>query len=104
MDCPYIDGKCGKHAQCKNCLLESIAAEWGNSFAEILQSVEPLNMKFNDFLNECFVCGGNWGAMILSGIKSLRSELYEAIPDNMGEQAWLMLSNTLLYLGVYTED
>lgn len=104
MVCPYTDGKCGKHTQCKSCSLENIATEWGNSFAEVLQCAEPLNMEFNDFLDKCSACGGNWHAMILSGIKSLRPKLYEAIPDNMGKQAWLTLSDTLLYLGVYTED
>ena len=104
MDCPYNDGKCGRHAQCKSCLLEGITAEWGDNFTEILQRAEPLNMKFNDFLDECIGCGGNWTGMILSGIKSLRPELYEAVPDYMGKRAWMTLVNTLFYLGVYPED
>lgn len=104
MDCPYTDAKCGRHAQCKTCLTESITSEWGKDFIKVLQRAEPINMKFNDFLDECISCGGNWTGMLLSGIKSLRPELYNAVPDYMGKRAWMVLTNTLLYLGVYPEN
>ena len=104
MDCPYTDGKCGRHAQCKACLVESIGSERGGDFIKVLQQTEPINMSFNKFLNECIVCGWNWAGMVLSGIKSLRPELYAAVPDYMGKRAWMTLVNTLLYLGVYPED
>ena len=32
MDCPYTDAKCGRHAQCKACLVENIGLEWGGDF------------------------------------------------------------------------
>ena len=32
MGCPYIDAKCGKHAQCKACLIEKIGSDWGDDF------------------------------------------------------------------------
>lgn len=104
MNCPYTDAKCGRHAQCKACLIEVIGFEWGGNFIKALQGTDSINMKFNDFLDECIGCGGNWTGMILSGIKSLRPELYEAVPDYMGKRAWMTLVNTLLYLGVYPED
>lgn len=104
MDCPYTDARCGRHAQCKVCLIENISSEWGNNFIKALQQTEPINMKFNDFLNECIACGGNWTGMILSGIKSLRPELYNAVPDYIGKRAWMTLTNILLYLGVFPEN
>lgn len=85
-------------------MVEVIGFEWGRDFIKTLQGTDPINMKFNDFLDECIGCGGNWTGMILSGIKSLRPELYKAVPDYMGKRAWMTLVNTLLYLGVYPED
>ena len=99
MDCPYTDGKCGRHAQCKTCLVERIGSEWSGDFIKALQQTEPINMSFDKFLD----CGGNWTGMILSGIKSLRPELYAAVPDYMGKRAFKTLLDTLLYLGVYPE-
>ena len=103
MDCPYTDAKCGTHAQCKTCLVERIGSEWSGDFVKALQQTEPINMSFDKFLDECIACGGNWTGMILSGIKSLRPELYAAVPDYMGERAFKTLLDTLLYLGVYPE-
>ena len=103
MDCPYTDAKCGRHAQCKACLIENIGSEWGGDFIKALHQTEPINMSFDKFLDECIACGGNWTGMILSGIKSFRPELYAAVPDHMGKRAWMTLGNTLLYLGVYPE-
>ena len=104
MDCPYTDAKCGRHAQCKACLIEKISSDWGDDFIKILQQTEPLNMPRNTFLEKCVACDENWANMILSGIKSLRPELYAAVPDHMGKRAWMTLINTLIYLGVYNED
>ena len=103
MYCPYTDGKCGRHAQCKTCLVESIGSEWGEDFIKALQQTEPINMSFDKFLDECPACGGNWISMILLGIESLRPELYAAVPEHMGKRAWITLVNTLIYLGVYPE-
>lgn len=103
MDCPYTDAKCGRHAQCKTCLVENIGSEWGGDFIKVLQQTDPINISFDKFLDECIACGGNWTGMILSGIKSLRPELYAAVPDYMGERAFKTLLDTLLYLGVYHE-
>lgn len=104
MNCPYTEGMCGMHAQCKACLVEKIGSEWGGDFIKVLQQTDPINMPFDKFLNKCIACGGNWTGMILSGINSLRPELYAAVPDYMGERAFKTLLDTLLYLGVYPED
>ena len=106
MGCPYTDAKCGRHAQCKACLIGKIGSDWGNDFIKILQQTEPLNMPLNVFLEECTVCDGNWASMILSGIKSLRPVLYNTILDYRGNPKWwwLTLRYILFYLGVYNEN
>lgn len=38
-------------------------------------------MTFDEFLDKCTACGGNWTAMILSGIKNVAPEVYAALPD-----------------------
>lgn len=36
-------------------------------------------MSMNEFLNHCTACGGNWVAMLLTGIKSVFPEHYETV-------------------------
>lgn len=38
-------------------------------------------MTRTEFLNSCTACGGNWTAMLMSGIKQCFPEKYEAMPD-----------------------
>ena len=38
-------------------------------------------MTLNDFLNHCTVCGGNWTAMFLTGLKEVAPDIYNAMPD-----------------------
>ena len=60
----------------------------------------PYNKSFKLFLNECTACGGNWGGMLLTGVKSLYPNVYDAIPDEMGAFAFSCICDTLLLLGV----
>ena len=49
------------------------------------------------------MCGGNWGAMMLSGIKELAPEVYEAMPNKLGwcgEHAFFAVCYTIELLGV----
>ena len=62
----------------------------------------PFNDTFGSFLNECTACGGNWGGMLLTGIRKLWPEVYESIPDDMGVFSWACLCYTLLLCGVDT--
>lgn len=38
-------------------------------------------MTFNEFLSHCTACGGNWTAMLFTGIKEVAPDLHEALPD-----------------------
>lgn len=38
-------------------------------------------MTYAEFLEKCVPCGGNWVAMIISGIKEVAPEIYEEMPD-----------------------
>lgn len=39
-------------------------------------------MTFNEFMSKCTACGGNWTAMILSGIKAVAPAVYAEMPDD----------------------
>lgn len=38
-------------------------------------------MTFNEFLGKCTACGGNWTAMLMSGIKEVAPAIYDEMPD-----------------------
>lgn len=54
------------------------------------------------WLKFCTACGGNWGGMLLSGVRNLYPEVWEAIPEDMGVFAWNCICNLLILLGVRT--
>ena len=66
------------------------------------QDKSPMTMK--DFLSHCTACGGNWGEMLLTGIRELWPDVYDAIPDDMGHYAWNGICTTLVLLGVKTDE
>lgn len=74
-----------------------------NVIAACIETV-PFNDSFDEFLNHCTACGGNWGGMLLTGIKKLFPKVYDAIPDNMGKFAFAALISTLKLCGVIFEE
>lgn len=79
--------------------------EWGAQGRKVVELVwkledAHLNMPCSEFLNLCTACGGNWGAMLLSGIKRACPEVYDVIPDDMGHNAWGCICATLALMGV----
>lgn len=38
-------------------------------------------MTFNDFLKHCTACGGNWTAMLMTGIEEVAPDMFEKMPD-----------------------
>ena len=39
-------------------------------------------MPMAEFMNHCTACGGNWGAMLLTGIKEVFPEEYEEVREH----------------------
>lgn len=78
---------------------------WGKAGERVIETsfrISHFNGSFDSFLQKCTPCGGNWGGMLLTGIKSLWPEVWEEIPDDMGIQAFGCLCYTLLLCGVDT--
>lgn len=46
-----------------------IMKNWGEDVLEAIDSCEPLNITFGQFLDKCVACGGDWSGMLLSGYK-----------------------------------
>lgn len=42
-------------------------------------------MKFDEFLHHCTACGGNWTAMIMTGIKAVAPDVYASMPERTYE-------------------
>ena len=82
---------------------EYIAYNWGENILNVIDQQSRTPMTMNDFLSHCTACGGNWGGMLLTGIKELWPAVWEVIPDNMGVLAWGCLCTTLALLGVKQE-
>lgn len=86
---------------------DTIRKNWekdGNRVIEAAAKVVPFNGSFSDFLSHCFAKGGDWGAMLLTGINNLWPEVWDAIPDNMGPYAFIVICNTLILCGVDTSE
>lgn len=73
---------------------------WDKSVLTAIDNQHTVPMTMKEFLNHCTACGGNWGGMLLSGLKELYPEVYDAIPDEMGSLAWAGICTTLRLLNV----
>ena len=82
---------------------EFLAYNWGNGILTVIDEQKTTPMTMKDFLSHCTACGGNWGGMLLTGIRELWPEVWEAIPDDMGMFAWRCLCDTITMLGVKSE-
>jgi len=63
-----------------------------------------LNMSMKDFLSNCYCCGGDWGAMLLTGIKALAPDVWDAIPDDMGINPFATLCCVLYAMNVLDKE
>lgn len=85
---------------------EVIVALWKEDGIKVLEAITTqhiIPMTMPEFLNNCTACGGNWGAMLLTGIKALYPEVYEAIPDDMGHFAFRCICEVLELLQIKGE-
>lgn len=86
---------------------EFIVATWKEDGIKVLETIATQHtapMTMDDFLLHCIACGGDWGAMLLSGVKTLYPQVYDAIPDDMGHFAWRCICETLELLQIKGDE
>jgi hypothetical protein len=83
---------------------EELVNAWGDDGKEVIRMcwVNRHSMPMKEFLSHCTACGGDWGAMLLTGIRRLSQEVYDAIPNDMGVHAFISLLHVLMLMGVDT--
>lgn len=82
---------------------ETLCALWGVDGYAIVKYVDTIDtpaMTYDEFAHHCTACGGNWGEMLLTGIRELYPTVWEMIPDNMGIFAWTAICETLALLNI----
>ena len=84
--------------------LDNVRNEWGDAVVVHACMAQKTKMNFKDFLDLCTACGGNWGGMLLSGVRRLYPDVWDAIPDEMGVHAFTTICNLLILLGVDTSE
>ena len=80
-----------------------VAECWGTDVLKVIDRQHTTPMTTDEFLTYCTACGGDWGAMLLTGVKALYPEVYDAIPDKMGHFAWRCICDTLELLQIKGE-
>ena len=63
---------------------ERVKTEWGMAVLREVYYSDCTPMTFKEFLTHCTACGGNWGGMLLSGVKELYPLVYDEIPERLG--------------------
>ena len=80
-----------------------LAKEWGKAGEKVVAEcfkADTGEMSGDEFLCVCSACGGNWGGMLLTGVKRLYPEVWDAIPNDMGHNAWSCIIATLKLLKI----
>jgi len=84
-----------------------IVEQWGEDGKNVVTACYYSRkgvMSNKEFLDNCTACGGNWGGMLLTGIKQLFPQVWDAIPNDMGACAFVALLNVLILCGVDTSE
>ena len=84
-----------------------IVEEWGEAGKRVIEEaakVTPFNSNSKQFLDHCTACGGNWGGMLLTGIRELYSAVWDAIPEDMGISPFACICSVLILCGVDTSE
>lgn len=79
-----------------------IIKEWedrGKLIVDYIATLDITPKSLDSFWKHCIACGGDWSAMILTGIKELYPEIWDMIPDKMGKFAFSVLCEVLNLLG-----
>ena len=78
----------------------TVCDRWNDTVAEKACKAYTHEQTFDEFLKTCTACGGNWGGMLLTGIDEQWPEVWKAIPDDMGHNAFDTILALLILLGV----
>ena len=82
---------------------EYLEAVWGEDGTKVLAEIDAITttpMTAKEFLEHCTACGGNWGGMLLTGIRELYPNVWNAIPDDMGIYAWNAICSLCTLLNI----
>ena len=85
-------------------LTTMLMKDWGEKVVPEIFSAPKIHMTQKEFLSNCIACGGNWGGMLLTGIRELWPAVYDAIPDDMGCFAFECIADILILCGVDTTE
>ena len=80
-----------------------LTKEWDRDGEKVVAEcfkADTKEMTCDEFLKHCSACGGNWGGMLLTGINRLYPRVWDAIPDDMGYNAWGCIVATLKLLKI----
>ena len=89
--------------------MQILRERWGEAAELVIAECSKVNFNGNcaEFLKHCTACGGNWGGMLLTGIKTLFPSVYEALPEKLGRngiEAFDSLVTVLNLCGVDTAE
>ena len=84
--------------------IKVVREDWGDDFLMKACLAKKTPMTFDQFLDHCTACGGNWSGMLLTGVRKLWPEVWDIIPDDMGVHAFTTICNLLVLLGVDTSE
>ena len=85
---------------------EVIVALWKEDGIKVLETISAQQvtpMTNDEFMSHCTACGGDWGAMLLSGVKDLYPAVYNTKPEDMGCFAFRCICEVLELLQIKGE-
>lgn len=89
-------------------LVAELREWWGNETVDdmllALATDGRKEMSQKKFLENCITSGGNWGGMLLTGIRHYWPHVWEAIPNDMGINAWGCICDTMFLCGVQQKN
>lgn len=82
--------------------MDYLVEQWGSQGEVVIKTCQKYAtpITLDEFKTHCTCCGGNWGAMLLSGINDLYPEVYDTIPDDMGIRSFNCILYVMQLLGI----
>ena len=82
--------------------MQLLRARWGEAAETVIAECSKVNFNGNcsEFLSHCAAQGGNWGGMLLTGIKELFPTVYAVLPEKLGRNGLEAFSNLVTVLNL----